>query len=115
MTGVSGASIRIFPDRADIDDKDGWFWDTRHETNGGEKHVKCVACWTGPKPPCTPSFHSDSERKNMSAPTFEETVAKGARDILKITPVAKNSFPMIHEGFQDAYVQIRKQVLKFPP
>jgi hypothetical protein len=110
LTGASGATICISPDRADIDDKEGWFWDTHVESDDTSAHVKCVSCWLGPNPPCSPSFKSDSQLRHLSPSKFEKTVAKGARDLLKITPVARNSFPMIHEGFQDAYIQIRKQI-----
>jgi Lipase (class 3) len=111
--GVGGAAIRIFPDRVDIDDKEGWVWDTHVEPNQSSEQVKCVSCWSNPSPPCTPSTPSRSpghERLVSNTSNFEDTVTKGAKDLLKITPVARNTFPMIHEGFQDAYIQIRKQI-----
>ncbi|KAG7344317.1 putative lipase [Nitzschia inconspicua] len=111
LMGVAGAAIRILPDQVDIDDKDGWFWDTVREQYDDSGHVKCVACWNGAEAPHIPPTPTTCHERNASASsTFEQTVAKGAKDLLKITPVAKNTFPMIHEGFQDAYNQIRKQI-----
>lgn len=110
LTGVSEAAIRIFSDKALIDDKGGWFWDTCSDSHEAPEHVKCVACWEGAKTPPIPSPLSHAHSRHASSSTFEEHVAKSTKDLLKITPVAKNTFPMIHEGFQDAYVQIRKQI-----
>jgi hypothetical protein len=44
-------------------------------------------------------------------PTPLKVVSKGARAILQATPVARESFPLVHEGFQEVYTHIRKKLL----
>jgi hypothetical protein len=44
-------------------------------------------------------------------PTTIDVVSKGARAILQATPVARGSFPLVHEGFQEVYTHIRKKLL----
>jgi hypothetical protein len=109
IAGTGDSAIKIFPDHVYIDDKDGWLWNTHADIDKKAEHVKCVACWTE-QPPPTPMKSPNHLREQSGASAFEDGFAQGAKGILKVTPVAKNTFPMVHEGFQDAYVQIRKQI-----
>jgi hypothetical protein len=110
IAGHGDPPFRIFSDRVEIPDDKGWIWDTQTEGNNAGEHVKCVACWTEQKPPCTPSHSGLPQEMLHSTSAFEEAFSKGAKDVLKATPVARNTFPLVHEGFQDAYLQIRKQI-----
>jgi hypothetical protein len=38
-------------------------------------------------------------------------VSSGAKAILRATPVAQNSFPCVHEGFQEVYTHVRRKIL----
>jgi hypothetical protein len=110
ITGHGDCPFRIFPDRVKIADNDGWLWNTQTESNVNGEHITCVACWPEQQPPCTPTHCGPTKERQRSASAFEEAVSKGAKDLLKATPVARNTFPLVHEGFQDAYLQIRKQI-----
>ena len=37
-------------------------------------------------------------------------MSQGARAILQATPVARSSFPLVHEGFQEVYTHIRRKL-----
>ena len=92
-------------------DEDGWIWDTAQTKPVDQReHIKCVNCWTEVNPPCTPTHTTATlphreERQRTPGGISKETV-----DILKAAPLARDTFPMVHEGFQDAYNEIRKQI-----
>ena len=92
-------------------DEDGWIWDTAQTKPVDQReHIKCVNCWTEVNPPCTPTHTTGTlphreERQRTPGGISKETV-----DILKAAPLARDTFPMVHEGFQDAYSEIRKQI-----
>lgn len=87
----------------EIDDDDGWIWDTPKVHSKG---VQCVTSWSHSSPLCMPSHCARKDE-----PTTIDVVSKGARAILQATPVARGSFPLVHEGFQDVYIHIRKKLL----
>ncbi|VEU39928.1 unnamed protein product [Pseudo-nitzschia multistriata] len=118
ITGIGESSFRVFPDRVEISDADGWIWDTKttKKNNDGE-YVKCVDCWTEAAPPCTPTHTASTPKaggrnRTYSVGGFDGVVSKDTVDILKGAPLARNSFPMVHEGFQDAYSEIRQQLFE---
>ena len=104
LTGIGSAPFCIFPDRVAVYDDDGWIWDTPEPQIN--ESVQCVTSWTSAKPSCVPSSYSREEELSKLA-----TVSKGARKILQATPVARDSFPLVHEGFQEVYTHIRRKLL----
>ncbi|OEU09255.1 hypothetical protein FRACYDRAFT_248590 [Fragilariopsis cylindrus CCMP1102] len=111
ITGIGNTPFRIFPDRFEVHDEDGGIWDTAQTKPVDQReHIKCVNCWTEVNPPCTPTHTTGTlphreERQRTPGGISKETV-----DILKAAPLARDTFPMVHEGFQDAYSEIRKQI-----
>ncbi len=118
ITGIGESAFRVFPDRFEVSDADGWIWDTNDgEGSDNKEFVKCVGCWSDDAPPCTPT-HTPStpqeggRQRTYSVGGMEGMVSKETADILKVAPLARNSFPMVHEGFQDSYSEIRKQLFE---
>eukprot|EP00536_Pseudo-nitzschia_multiseries_P010740 jgi/Psemu1/326150/estExt_fgenesh1_pg.C_3380001 len=119
ITGIGESAFRVFPDRFEICDEDGWIWDTKiSESDDHKEFVKCVGCWTEATPPCTPTYTAaaaapfEGRRRTYSVGGFDGVISKETADILKDAPLARNSFPMVHEGFQDAYSEIRKELFE---
>ena len=115
IAGIGESAFRVFPDRVEVSDADGWIWDTQttKQVNDQREYVKCVDCWTEINPPCTPTHTStfpQEERHRKPTGGLDGVVSKETVDILKVAPLARNTFPMVHEGFQDAYSEIRKQL-----
>lgn len=109
MAGIGSCPFRIYPDRVEIHDDDGWIWDTQSvEQKDYLENVKCVSCWTDQIPPCTPSHCGgpSQPRRQQSS----HLLSKGAKNILQATPVARETFPMVHEGFLESYSRVRKQL-----
>ena len=52
----------------------------------------------------------DGRQRLYSVGGMEGVVSKETADILKVAPLARNTFPMVHEGFQDVYSKIRKRL-----
>lgn len=114
ITGIGESAFRVYPDRFEVSDADGWIWDTGKGSDEGE-FVKCVGCWSDNAPPCTPTHTpalppQEGRQRLYSVGGVEGVVSKEAVDILKGAPLARDSFPMVHEGFQDSYSEIRKQL-----
>jgi len=117
ITGIGESAFRVFPDRFEISDADGWIWNTNTaKPDDHREYVKCVDCWTETKLPCTPTYTTstpqEERRRTYSVGNFDGVVSKETAEILKGAPLARNSFPMVHEGFQDAYSEIRKQLFE---
>jgi len=101
LAGVGSSSFRIHPDRFEIFDEDGWIWNTP-QLHG--KNVQCVTSWSSPL--CMPSHCSRTDNRPLVNP-----VSEGAKALLRVAPVARDSFPLIHEGFQEVYTHIRRKLL----
>ncbi|CAJ1959140.1 unnamed protein product [Cylindrotheca closterium] len=101
LAGVGSSSFRIHPDRCEIFDEDGWIWNTP-QLHG--KNVQCVTAWSSPL--CMPSHCSKTNNHRLVNP-----VSRGAKALLQLAPVARDSFPLIHEGFQEVYTHIRRKLL----
>lgn len=101
LAGVGSSSFRIHPDRFELFDEDGWIWNTPHLHSKG---VQSVTSWSAPL--CMPSHCSRDDGKAPSNP-----VSKGARALLQSAPVARDSFPLVHEGFQEVYTHVRRKLL----
>ena len=117
IAGIGESAFRIFPDRFEVNDSDGWIWDTQNGngSDDSKEFVKCVGCWSDNAPPCTPTYTSvlppqEGRQRSYSVGGMEGVVSKETTDILKVAPLARNSFPLVHEGFQDVYGEIRKQL-----
>jgi len=110
ITGIGDSPFRIFPDRVEVCDGDGWIWDTDNQTEPvyQREHIQCVNCWTE-APLCTPT-HTTATLPEERKRGLDGVVSKETVDILKSAPLARDTFPMVHEGFQDAYSKIRKQI-----
>ena len=91
----------VYQDHYEVYDSDGWIWDTPALRK--DDGVQCFA--TPCEPGCIP-FH-----RKLEDPSTFRAVSKGAKAILKVTPLARDSFPCVHEGFQEVYTQIRRKVL----
>eukprot|EP00934_Nitzschia_sp_Nitz4_P003243 Nitzschia sp. Nitz4//scaffold254_size28068//599//5528//NITZ4_008147-RA/size28068-augustus-gene-0.31-mRNA-1//-1//CDS//3329544319//3233//frame0 len=107
LVGTGSTPFNIHPNRVEIDDDDGWIWDT--PTGRDESLLQCVtpgggACLSS----CIPGqpTRDPSEHFRSGSMTFE------ARKILQATPIARGSFPLVHEGFQEAYTQVRQKLLE---
>mmetsp|Transcript_6004 Transcript_6004/g.12354 ORF Transcript_6004/g.12354 Transcript_6004/m.12354 type:complete len:520 (-) Transcript_6004:149-1708(-) len=116
ITGIGESAFRVFPDRFEVSDADGWIWDT-NQGKDDQEFVKCVGCWSDDAPPCTPTHTptmplQEGRQRIYSVGGMEGVVSKETADILKVAPLARNTFPMVHEGFQDAYSEIRKQLFE---
>lgn len=105
LAGIGSAPFCIFSDRVEVYDDNGWIWDTPVPQT--KESVQCVTSWTSVKPSCVPSIYNREEQ-----PSKLSAVSKGARKILQATPVARDSFPLVHEGFQEVYTHIRKKLLE---
>lgn len=105
LAGIDLTPFSIFPDRVEVCDDDGWIWDTPDPQV--KESLQCVMSWTSSKPNCIPTHSSRNEDSTKLA-----AVSKGARRILQATPVARDSFPLVHEGFQEAYIHIRRKLLE---
>ena len=101
ITGIGSAPFCIFPDRLEISDADGWVWDTPV----GDEDVKCAISWTSSIQGCMPSHCARAPEPRFAA------VSKGARAILQATPVARSTFPQVHQGFQEVYSKLRRKLL----
>jgi hypothetical protein len=111
LAGIGTSAFHIFPDRVEIHDEDGWIWDTQSgQQDGHLENVKWVSCWTDQTPPCAPSHCGASQERQQPSSTTEDVLARGAKNILQATPVARETFPMVHEGFLEAYSRVRKQL-----
>ena len=118
ITGIGESAFRVFPDRVEVSDADGWIWDTNTSkaVDDQREYVKCVDCWTEINAPCTPTHTTalpqEERHKRFTFTTggLDGVVSKETVDILKVAPLARDTFPMVHEGFQDAYSEIRKQL-----
>jgi hypothetical protein len=53
---------------------------------------------------------SNCSRGGQQGTPLTAAVSKGARALLQATPVARSTFPLVHEGFQDVYTQIRRKI-----
>jgi len=108
----------VFPNRFEVNDADGWIWDTDHGKGSNEgEFVKCVGCWSDEAPPCTPTYTpaaapQGGRQRLYSVGGMEGVVSKETADILKGAPIARSTFPMVHEGFQDSYSEIRRQLFE---
>ena len=100
LAGVGSPPFCIFPDRVEVYDSDGWIWDTPNSKTAND-----LSCVLAPNENCLPYHYKRSKSSGFA------TVSEGARAILKATPVAKDTFPCVHEGFQDVYTLIRRKVL----
>ncbi len=105
IAGIGSAPFSIFSDRVEVNDYDGWIWDTPEPQM--KESLQCVTAWTRPKPNCAPLRGNRQEE-----PLKLSAVSKGARRILQATPVARDSFPLVHEGFQEVYTHIRQKLLE---
>ena len=103
LAGTGSAPFCIHPDRLEVYDEDGWIWNTP-KLHGHD--VQCVTSWPPSRPFCLPSHCS-----RQKDPSPLQAVSEGARAILQATPVARDSFPLVHEGFQEVYTHIRKKLL----
>ena len=105
LAGIGSAPFSIFPDRVVVCDEDGWIWQTPAPLV--REGLQCVTSWTSQRTRCRPSrVIRDQEHSKLAV------VSEGARKILQATPVARSSFPLVHEGFQEVYTQIRKELLE---
>jgi hypothetical protein len=100
LSGAGSSPFRIYPDRLEIYDSDGWIWDTPNLRTTSD-----LSTFVTPSQGCLPYHY----KRSKSTPF--DTVKQGAEAILKATPVAKDTFPCVHEGFQDVYTLIRRRVL----
>lgn len=105
LAGIGLAAFSVLPEQVIIHDEDGWIWET--PTPLVRERLQCVTSWTSQKSSCKPS-HASRE----GDPSKLTAVADGARRILQATPVAKESFPLVHQGFQEVYTHIRKQLFE---
>ena len=112
IAGIEDSPFRVFPHQVEVSDEDGWIWDTQTKPVDQKEYVKFVDCWTEVDPPCTPTHTAtlSQEERQRQTSGLDGVISKEAVDILKTAPVARNTFPMVHEGFQDAYGEIRKQI-----
>jgi len=109
ITGIGDTPFRIFPDCVEVRNGDGWIWDTDTKPTNQREYIKCVNCWTE-APPCTPTHTTATVQQEDRKRGLYGVVSKETVDILKSAPLARDTFPMVHEGFQDAYSEIRKRI-----
>mmetsp|Transcript_18200 Transcript_18200/g.41924 ORF Transcript_18200/g.41924 Transcript_18200/m.41924 type:complete len:1231 (+) Transcript_18200:296-3988(+) len=117
ITGIGESAFRVFTDHFEVSDADGWIWETdtgKGSVNDGE-FITCVGCWSDDAPPCTPTHTPampthEGRQRLYSVGGMEGVVSKETADLLKVAPLARNTFPMVHEGFQDVYSKIRKRL-----
>ena len=104
LIGIDRPPFRVSARGVRIDDSNGWVWNTPPVE---ESHN--VSCFSTSLPTgeteCMP-FPRRKKRAHFSA------VSKGAMAVLSATPVARNTLPCVHEGFNEVYSVLRRKVIE---
>ena len=104
IIGIDKATFRVTEKAFVIDDNGGWTWNVQLT---GSHTVSCFSpsddtIETG----CVP-FSSVRKKRGPVA-----TLELGALAILSATPVARNTLPFVHMGFNESYLVIRRKLIE---
>ena len=105
LIGIDRPPFRVSATGVVVEDSDGWVWNAPPTE---ESHAVSCFSTSGPssQTECLP-FPSERKKK---APF--SAVSKGAIAVLSATPVARNTLPCVHEGFNEVYSVLRKKVIE---
>ena len=101
IIGLSDTMFQVYADGVDASYTDAWFFDSLLKESPNLK-----------------SFTPNKRIKDgcISFPAFVAkrsavgTVSLGAKAVLKATPMVRQALPCVHQGFQEAYTRMRKEV-----
>lgn len=107
LIGIDNAPFKVTKNEFFVEDKDGWTWNNAIDCS--ETHT--VSCFS----PRNTLVESGCLSFPASAPEKRHptsAVTSGAMAVLSATPVARDTLPCVHEGFQEVYAVVRKKVIE---
>lgn len=101
IIGLSDAMFQVYADGVDATYTNAWFFESFLQ---GNPNLKSFTPNKRNRDGCISFPACVAERSAVT------TVSLGAKAVLRATPMVRQALPCVHQGFQEAYMRMRKEV-----